>query len=144
MDLTVKTGVLAIALSLSFVCGSVKAADTPAVHEKVVFQVSDNDPKKWNLALNNARNVQDSFGADKVDVEIVTYGPGVDMLKFDSIVGNRVNEAENAGVRIVACQNTMKSMHLTRNDMLSSIGYVPGGVVELIKKQREGWAYIRP
>lgn len=136
---------LAIAISLSFLSPAILAGDMSVSNrDKVVFQVSENNPKVWNLTLNNAKNVQDSYGADKVDVEIVTYGPGVEMLKFDSIVGNRVGEAENDGVKIVACRNTMKHMHLTEKDMLSTIGYVPGGVVELMKRQKEGWAYIRP
>ncbi len=50
-------------------------------------------PRKWNLALNNARNIQTDLGAANVDIEIVTYGPGIGMLKADSVVGNRVEEA---------------------------------------------------
>ena len=138
----------AIALSLTLASINVQAADiqnTPsAVHEKVVFQVSDADPKKWNLVLNNAKNVQDGLGAGNVDVEIVVYGPGIGMLKFDSTVASRIDEAKDAGVKIVACENTMQNLNLTKNDMLSSIGYVPGGVIELMKKQKEGYAYIRP
>lgn len=112
--------------------------------EKLVIQVSDGDAAKWNLALNNAKNVQQMVGADKVDAEIVVYGPGIGMLKADSAVGNRVEEAKKSGVHIVACQNTMKSMKLTDADMLPNTNYVPAGVVELMKKQKEGYAYIRP
>ncbi|HEY6096254.1 MAG TPA: DsrE family protein [Gallionellaceae bacterium] len=115
-----------------------------AGHEKVVFQVSDADPKKWNLALNNAKNAQEALGAANVDVEIVVYGPGIAMLKFDSTVASRIDEAKDAGIKVVACENTMKSQNLTHNDMLSSIGYVPAGVIELMHKQKEGYAYIRP
>lgn len=138
----------AIALFLTLASINVQAADkqntAAATHEKVVFQVSDADPKKWNLVLNNAKNVQDGLGAGNVDVEIVVYGPGIGMLKFDSTVASRVDEAKDDGVKIVACENTMQNLNLTKNDMLSSIGYVPGGVIELMKKQKEGYAYIRP
>jgi uncharacterized protein len=119
-------------------------AQTTTAHEKVIFQVSDSVPAKWNLTLNNAKNIQDAVGKDRVDVEIVAYGPGVDMLKLESEVANRIDSALANGVKIVACENTMKSMKLTQGDMLPSIGYVPGGVVELMRKQREGWSYIRP
>lgn len=111
---------------------------------KVVFQVSDPDPKKWNLALNNLKNVQSALGKDKVDAELVVYGPGIGMLKLESTAGNRVNAAIKDGVKIVACENTMHNMKLTRADMLPSISYVPGGVIELMKLQKEGYAYIRP
>jgi len=110
----------------------------------VVIQVSDADQGKWNLALNNAKNIQTDLGASNVDVEIVAYGPGIGMLKMDSPVGGRIDEATTAGVKVIACENTMKGQKLTRADMLNGIGYVPAGVVELMSKQQQGWAYIRP
>lgn len=134
----------AIALSLSMTSFNATASEAAATKERVVIQVSDADVGKWNLALNNAKNVQQAFGADKVDIEIVTYGPGIGMLKMDSVIANRIEEAKQAGIAIVACQNTMKGMKLTNDDMLPNTSYVPSGVVEIIKKEREGYAYIRP
>ncbi|HUY02249.1 MAG TPA: DsrE family protein [Rhodocyclaceae bacterium] len=123
---------------------AVKAKAVSAKKDKVVFQVSDADPKKWNLALNNIHNVQDALGKDKVTVELVAYGPGIGMLRMESEVGNRVNAAVASGVKIVACETTMHALKLTKKDMLDSIGYVPGGVIELMKREHEGYAYIRP
>ena len=111
---------------------------------KVVFQVSENDPKTWNLALNNVKNVQSALGADQTAVEIVVYGPGIGMLKMDSPVGDRLAEAVGKGVAVVACENTMKAQKLARADMLPNIGYVPAGVVQLMSRQKEGFAYVRP
>jgi intracellular sulfur oxidation DsrE/DsrF family protein len=119
-------------------------AEGPSVKNKVVFQVSDADPQKWNLALNNARNVQDDLDRENVEIEIVAYGPGIGMLKGDSPVAKRVADALHGGVKIVACENTMKAQKLVYADMLPTIGYVPAGVVELMKKQQQGYAYIRP
>jgi len=124
------------------VAGATVAAE-PAKH-KVVFQVSDADPGKWNLALNNAKNVQEDLGAANVEIEIVAYGPGIGMIKLESVAGNRVKETMASGVRIVACVNTMNNMQLTKSDMLASLQYVPAGVVELMQRQRDGYAYIRP
>jgi uncharacterized protein len=111
---------------------------------KVVIQVSDGDAAKWNLALNNARNLQADLGAANVDIEIVAYGPGIGMLKADSAVGGRVGEALASGVKVVACDNTMRGQKLTKPDMLPDVGYVAAGVVEIMQKQQQGWAYIRP
>ena len=113
--------------------------------QRVVIQVSDNDPQKWHLALNNARNALDELGTrEAIELEIVVYGPGIGMLKMDSTVANRVAEALAAGVHVVACENTMRAQKLTQADMLPRIGYVPAGVVELMKRQQQGWAYLRP
>jgi intracellular sulfur oxidation DsrE/DsrF family protein len=66
------------------------------------------------------------------------------MLKADSVVGNRVDEALKSGVKVLACENTMRGQKLTKPDMLGGIGYVSAGVVEIMEKQQQGWAYIRP
>ena len=108
------------------------------------MQVSDADPAKWNLALNNAKNIQADLGAANVDIEIVAYGPGIGMLKADSVVGNRVGEAVADGVAVLACENTMRGQKLAKDDMLPKIGYASAGVVEIMQKQQQGWAYIRP
>jgi intracellular sulfur oxidation DsrE/DsrF family protein len=106
--------------------------------------VSDGDAAKWNLALNNAKNLQTDLGATSVDIEIVAYGPGIGMLKSDSAVGTRVDEALASGVKVVACENTMRGQKLTKADMLERVGYVSAGVVEIMQRQQQGWAYIRP
>ncbi len=117
---------------------------TPQKHHKIVIQVSDADPAKWNLALNNASNIQQDLGSDQVAIEIVAYGPGIGLLKLESVAGARVAEALAAGITVQACENTMRNQKLVREDMLPKIGYVPSGVVQLMKRQKEGWAYIRP
>ena len=120
-------------------------AETSATPKnRVVMQVSDADPAKWNLALNNARNLQADLGAANVAIEIVAYGPGIGMLKADSVVGNRIGEALGHGVKVAACENTMRGQKLQKSDMLDGIGYVAAGVVEIMQKQQEGWAYLRP
>jgi hypothetical protein len=136
--------IVSLALALSTASLNAVAAKFVKSKEKVVMQVSDADTGKWNLALNNAKNVQQSYGADKIDIEIVVYGPGIGMLKADSAIGNRIDEAKAAGVKVVACENTMKANKLTKEDMLPDTSYVPSGVVELIKKERAGYVYIRP
>jgi intracellular sulfur oxidation DsrE/DsrF family protein len=113
-------------------------------HHKIVIQVSDNDPAKWNLALNNAKNLQDDVGAANVDIEIVAYGPGIGMLKLESATGARVADAMKANIKVMACENTMRGQKLTRDDMLPAISYVPAGVTEIMTRQSEGWAYLRP
>jgi intracellular sulfur oxidation DsrE/DsrF family protein len=120
------------------------AQSANATRNRVVMQVSDSDPGKWNLALNNARNLQADLGAGNVEIEIVAYGPGIGMLKSDSVVGNRIGEALGSGVKVAACENTMRGTKLTKSDMLDGIGYVGAGVVEIMQRQQQGWAYLRP
>jgi len=134
---------LAAAVLAAPACVAADAAASGMKH-KVIFQVSDNDPAKWNLALNNAKNIQHDIGKDNVDIELVAYGPGLNMLKLESAVSSRIADALGQGVKIMACENTMTNTKTTRADMLPNIGYVKAGVVELMEKQQQGWAYIRP
>ena len=145
--LILQAGALAaLAVSAPFLVAANAQATgaTGQKRHKIVIQVSDNDAGKWNLALNNAKNLQDDVGAANVDIAIVVYGPGIGMLKFDSPVGSRVADAMKANIRVVACENTLRGMKLGREDMLPAISYVPAGVTEIMKKQAEGWSYLRP
>jgi intracellular sulfur oxidation DsrE/DsrF family protein len=116
----------------------------PAAKQRVILQVSDNDPSKWNLTLNNARNVQEELGKDNVQIEIVAYGPGLEMLKSESKVADRLAGALDENIGLIACENTMTNTKVTKDDMYSGIAYVKAGVTHIMKRQREGWAYIRP
>jgi uncharacterized protein len=137
--------------AFAFACAAVAApltssAADPATQakERVIIQVSDADPQKWNLALNNAKNVQTDLGADKTEVEIVAYGPGIGMLKADALIANRIGDAVAAGVKVVACENTMRAQKMSRDEMHGKIQYVGAGVVEIMRRQQQGYAYIRP
>jgi intracellular sulfur oxidation DsrE/DsrF family protein len=138
-----KTAIASLCTAALLVLGAIAPAAF-AADRQVVLQVSDNDEGKWNLALNNVRNLQAELGKDKIDIEIVVYGPGISMLKAESTVGNRVADAAASGVKVVACENTMKGQKLVKDDMLPTIDYVKVGVIELMDRQKQGWAYIRP
>src|SRR3954469_20868462 len=115
-----------------------------AAKHRVIFQVSDNDPGRWNLALNNARNVQTDLGKDNVQIEIVAYGPGIEMLKAESKVAGGLAGALDSSVGLIACENTMENTKVARDDMYAGISYVQAGVTHIMKRQQERWAYIRP
>ena len=112
--------------------------------QRVIFQVSDNDPGKWNLALNNAKNVQTDLGKDNVQIEIVAYGPGLGMVKAESKVAGGLAGALDNNVGLIACENTMENTKVSRDDIYGGVTFVQAGVTHIMKRQREGWAYIRP
>jgi intracellular sulfur oxidation DsrE/DsrF family protein len=117
---------------------------TAAKRQKLLIQMSEADPAKWNMALNNAKNVQDELGAANVDIEIVAFGPGIHMIKFDSAANSRVSEAMKAGIAIVACENTLRNLKISKSDIIAGASYVPAGVVQIMRRQGEGWSYVRP
>ena len=119
------------------------AAQPQPTKNRALFQITDKDPARWNLILNNMANLRDGVGGEGAEIELVAYGPGLLMLKADSPVKERLAEALKSGVKINACQQTMRGMKFVPGDMVPDIGYVPSGVVEVMRKQQQGWAYIR-
>ena len=119
-------------------------AETPAAaRERAIFAVSDADPQKWNLTLGNIANAIEGIGLANADIELVVYGPGIAMLRKDSPVAERVAAALKSGVRVVACQNSMRGFHIDTADLVPGVGQVPSGVVELIRREHAGYAYVR-
>lgn len=145
----IRAVLVAVALAgMAFAPAAPAAAQSPAsqtqARQKVIFHVGDADPAKWTVAFNNVFNVRKDLGAANVDIEVVAINAGIRMLKFDSSESSRIAEAIAGGVKVVACENSMRGQKVTREDMLPGIGYAPAGVVELMQRQREGYAYIRP
>ena len=115
----------------------------PAPSYRVVMQVSNAEPRGWHQALSNALALTRNAGKANVQIEIVANGMGLGMLKYNSSEAREVAAAMEQGIKVVACGETMKALLLEKDDMLPDIGYVPGGLIEILDRQREGWQYIK-
>ncbi|MDP1612663.1 MAG: DsrE family protein [Sulfuritalea sp.] len=133
-----------LALAATMLGAVAPAALAEPAKPGVVIQVSDGDSKTWNQALNVIKNVQAEYGKDKVDVELVVFGNGSGMLKFDSPLANRIDDTLASGASVSMCENTMKGQKLVKADMHPKVGYVKAGVIEIIEKSKQGWAVVRP
>ena len=131
---------------------SIKAHATKA--HRLVIQVDQNDPAVMNLALNNATNVIEYYRAkgEDVNVDVVTYGPGLHMLRADtSPVQDRIKNLKDhafpSKIQFSACNNTKEGMEKNEGHpitVLSEAVIVPSGVVRLMELQEKGWSYVRP
>ena len=123
-------------------------------HERhnLVIHVDDNDPAKMNLALNNAANVDAYYKAkgEEVNIEIVTYGPGLNMLiAGKSPVEERITSFEQNfdNISFKACGNTHKKMSKKAGKevaLVSQAKMVASGVIHLSERQEMGWTYLKP
>lgn len=121
--------------------------DKPFAEKKVVLQISDDDASKQTLVLNVANNVIKFYGRDKVDVEIVAFGPGLRLLFKDNANGGRINSLVSDGVRFAACQNTVSAMtkKLGHPPALNSNATpVDSGVVRIMDLVADGYTLIKP
>lgn len=141
-----------ILLSIAFTSTGI-AADAAKPH-RIAIQVDQNDPQVMNLALNNATNVIEYYRAknEDVDVDIVTYGPGLHMLRADtSPVQDRIKRLKDLAfpgkIQFSACNNTRQGMEKAEGHaiaILPDATIVPSGVVRLMELQEQGWSYVRP
>jgi len=138
-----KTILILIVLMLIVVFTAI--SQTPQTHQhQVVFQMNVDNPDSWNQLFANIQNVQQVFGADKIQIEVVAYGKGLSLLlKTNSAYEERMKKAIASGVVLAACQNTMRIRKVTTEDLFPFASQVDSGVSELIRKQEAGWSYIR-
>jgi intracellular sulfur oxidation DsrE/DsrF family protein len=144
---------LAIAALLLMPLVSVSLAANSKSH-RVAIQVDQNDPQVMNLALNNATNVIEYYRGknEDVEVDIVTFGPGLHMLRADtSPVQDRIKRLRELAfpgkIQFSACNNTKQGMEKAEGHAISVLPdatIVPSGVVRLMELQEQGWSYIRP
>jgi intracellular sulfur oxidation DsrE/DsrF family protein len=111
---------------------------------RIVIQVNEDDSKKWNAVLGNIGNIQAELGKENVAIAVVAIGYGLGMLTVDSLAANRVQDAIATGVEFVACGNSMKAQHVEKDDLTPGVTVAVAGYVELMRRQQQGWVYLRP
>jgi intracellular sulfur oxidation DsrE/DsrF family protein len=149
------TLVLSTQISISAELGApsrIRTAASQKLPHRVAVQVDVNDPAVMNLALNNVSNVAQHYRdvGEKVDIEVVAFGPGLHMLRDDtSPVKARIKSMSEAMPYLAfsACGNTRENM--TRIEakevpLISQAKVVKAGVVRLMELQEQGWTYLRP
>ena len=139
------------ALVASLVVTRAKAAETGAKTHRVAMQVSTNDAGVFDLALSNAVNLAREYGeaAEEVEIEIVAYGPGLQMVRADTSPAKaRIHSVTESvpGIVISACGNTITAMEHAEGrklELLAGVGVVRAGAVRLVALQEAGWTYLR-
>jgi hypothetical protein len=119
---------------------------------RVVIQVSENDPRIMNLALNNAENLRGFYeqAGEAVQIEIVAYGPGLNMVRSDtSPVRDRLAAlvGRPQPITFSGCDNTLGRQSKQEGkeiSLLPGAQLVPTGIGRIVQLQEQGWTYIRP
>jgi intracellular sulfur oxidation DsrE/DsrF family protein len=152
--------IVAICSIVVFLLAAIASAQSPSAADSkaaskahhLILQVNTNDPATMNLALNNAANVEQYYRDlnEKVEIEIVAFGPGLHMLREDtSPVKDRIKSlaATMQGISFKACGNTQENMSRAESKKIALIPQatvVESGVVRVIELQEQGWSYVRP
>ncbi|MCK5396392.1 MAG: hypothetical protein KAJ32_10385 [Gammaproteobacteria bacterium] len=121
--------------------------DKPFAEERIVLQISDPNPFKQTLVLNVATNLIKHYGPDKVDVEIVAFGPGLRLMFKDNVNTGRIQGLTTSGVKFSACKNTIAGMTKKLGhapELNSNAVPVSAGVVRIIELENQGFKLIKP
>lgn len=117
-------------------------ADTDLDPHKIVIQFTSGDTTVHKMTLRQLNNI--ITAAPNSTVEVVCHGPGISLLqKSKAAYPDKVADLAGRGILFKACENTMKEKNIDKTDILPSAGFVKAGIIEIVKKQEDGWSYIR-
>ena len=150
--------------ALGALCGAVMAAlttatissalaqpatlpDKPFAEHRIALQLSDNDPKKQSLVISVAYNLLKAYDPDKVAIEVVTFGPGIDLLGTENANRKLVESLVAQGVRFDVCLNTVDTIEREtgkRPDIIPIATPVQVGVGQILALTENGYTLVRP
>lgn len=112
---------------------------------KIVMSLSTANVARQREIINNIANTQRYYGADYVRIALVVYGPGIHaVLKGDSKVPAQIEGLVSIGVQVLACNNTLRTIHRSPSDLLAGVGLVPNAIPAIVEREAAGWIYVRP
>ena len=121
--------------------------DKPFAEHKIVLQLSDNDPRKQGLVLSVTSNLMKFYDPDKVAIEIVAFGPGIELLKPDNPNRKMVESLVAQGARFDICLNTVDTLEREsgkRPEFIAAATPVQIGVAQILSLTENGYTLVRP
>jgi intracellular sulfur oxidation DsrE/DsrF family protein len=121
--------------------------DKPFAEHKIALQLSDNDVKKQALVISVAYNLLKAYDPDKVAIEVVAFGPGIDLLRAESANRKLVESLIAQGVRFDVCLNTVDTLEREtgkRPDIIPAATPVQVGVGQILHLTENGYTLVRP
>jgi uncharacterized protein len=147
---TIRAGIAVLLLITAAPMASAQQAplqDKPFAEHKIVLQLSDNDPRKQGLVISVANNLLKFYDPDKVAIELVTFGPGIDLLRLDNPNRNLVESLVAQGARVDICLNTVDTIERNtgkRPEYIPAATPVQVGVAQILLLTENGYTLVRP
>ena len=111
---------------------------------RVIFQFGYGDEKSAGRMINYVVNLQKAYEPGHIDLAVVCLNDGIFLIKKDTPLKERVQSLMDVGVEFIACENTMDTKKLTKNDMLYGISFTRAGMQEIIERRLAGWINLVP
>ncbi len=111
---------------------------------RVLFHLVEAESCKVESVLRSIGHLLDELGGEGLEVEVVAHADGLAALRrVANPHAGAVGQLAARGVRFAACRHTMQRLGLVPGDLLEAVQTVPSGVGELVRRQGEGWLYVR-
>jgi hypothetical protein len=121
--------------------------DKPFADHRIVLQLSDSDAKKEALVISVAYNLIKAYDPDKIAVEVVAFGPGIDLLRAENANRQRVESLIAQGVKFDVCLNTLDTIEretAKRPAIIPDAIPVQVGVGQILSLTENGFTLVRP
>lgn len=110
-----------------------------------IFQLDTNDS---NIIKKTFRNIENALNdprlKGKLHVELVMFSGGTDVNLKSSGYEEDLKRLIAKGVTVAQCNNSLREKNLNRNDIYDFLAVVPSGAGEIILRESEGWAVVKP
>ena len=135
--------IMVISISLLTFQGWSQNTNGPVLQHRIVMQLSSNDTLVWKGLMNNLKHLKAGWG-DSVVIEVVAHGPGLDFLtKGKTTQQEKINHFKQMGIVFIACENTMMERKIPKESIIAEAAFVRMGIGEIVRKQEQGWSYIK-
>jgi len=121
--------------------------DKPFAEHKIALQLSDDDAKKEALVISIAYNLLKAYDPDKIAIEVVAFGPGIDLLRTGNSNRKLVESLISQGVRFDVCLNTVDTIEREtgkRPEIIPNATPVQVGVGQILYLTENGYTLVRP
>ena len=138
---------LLMVLPVAVTAQTAPAVDKPFAEHRIALQLSDNDPRKEAIVISIAYNLLKVYNPDKIAIEVVTFGPGIDLVRADNPNRQRIDSLVSQGVRFDVCGNTLETIEREtghRPALNPNAVEVVAGVAQLIELAEKNYTIVRP
>jgi uncharacterized protein len=138
--------VVTVALLSPAAAQSPPLLNKPFAERHLVLQLSDNEQEKQALVLSVANNLLKAYDPDKIAIEVVAFGPGIDLLRAESPNRARVDSLVAQGVQFDICMNTVDTLERESKhvDINPKAVKVQVGVDRILQLTEKGYTLVRP
>lgn len=111
----------------------------------LLVHIDNNDASVLHIAMSNLTNYLKAVENKDWHVVVVVNGPGVQQFTTGNLThGSQITALAARGVQFLLCQNALTAFGVEHDTLLEGCSIVGAGIVEIVERQNNGFAYVKP